>query len=119
MALRDMTGKDSPNAQGDSAGNDRLVIRANEVTDVIPDLDGDGHTKHLTENQTVVDREWDDDWVATEVTTGPPWQERFRRGVLLSAAALYGFHLDLTTDRPEELARGVDDLAVAAQSLAG
>ena len=34
-------------------------------------------------------------------------------------SALYGFHLDLATDRPEWLAVGVDDLARAAQSLAG
>jgi len=57
-----------------------------EPTDVIPDPPG--HTSHLTENQTVVDREWDDAWSATEVTTGPPWQERLRRGTLLSAGAL-------------------------------
>ena len=43
---------------------------------------------------------------------------RVRRIVTLVDSALYGFHLDLTTDRPEELARGVDDLAVAAQALA-
>jgi hypothetical protein len=59
-----------------------------EPTDVIPDRDATGHTRHLTENQTVVDREWDDAWSATEVTTGPPWQERLRRGTLLSAGAL-------------------------------
>jgi hypothetical protein len=38
--------------------------------------------------------------------------------VTLVDSALYGFHLDLVTDRPEDLAKGVDDLAVAAQSLA-
>ena len=32
--------------------------------------------------------------------------------------ALFGFHLDLVTDRPQELARAIDDLAVAAQALA-
>lgn len=42
---------------------------------------------------------------------------RVQRIVTLVDSALYGFHLDLATDRPEELARGVDDLAVAAQSL--
>jgi len=47
----------------------------------------------------------------------PP--RRVRRIVTLVDSALYGFHLDLTTDRPEWLAIGVDDLAVAAQSLAG
>jgi AcrR family transcriptional regulator len=44
---------------------------------------------------------------------------RVARLVTLVDSALYGFHLDLTTDRPEELARGVDDLARAAQALAG
>ena len=44
---------------------------------------------------------------------------RVGRIVTLVDSALYGFHLDLATDRPDELARGVDDLAVAAQSLAG
>lgn len=43
---------------------------------------------------------------------------RVARVVTLVDTALYGFHLDLTTDRPDELARGVDDLALAAQSLA-
>jgi hypothetical protein len=59
-----------------------------EPTDVIPGPDGTGPTRQLTENQTVVDREWDDEWSATEVTTGPPWQERSRRGVLLAGTAL-------------------------------
>jgi AcrR family transcriptional regulator len=44
---------------------------------------------------------------------------KVRRVVTLVDSALYGFHLDLATDRPEELARGVDDLARAAQQLAG
>lgn len=44
---------------------------------------------------------------------------RVARIVKLVDSALYGFHLDLTTDRPEELTQGVDDLARAAQSLAG
>ena len=43
---------------------------------------------------------------------------RVSRIVTLVDSALYGFHLDLTTDRPDELARGVDDLARAAQALA-
>jgi AcrR family transcriptional regulator len=47
----------------------------------------------------------------------PP--RRVARIVTLVDSALYGFHLDLATDRPDELARGVDDLARAAQSLAG
>jgi AcrR family transcriptional regulator len=44
---------------------------------------------------------------------------RVSRIVTLVDSALYGFHLDLATDRPDELARGVDDLARAAQALAG
>lgn len=47
----------------------------------------------------------------------PP--RKVRRIVTLVDSALYGFHLDLATDRPESLALGVDDLARAAQSLAG
>ena len=43
---------------------------------------------------------------------------RVARIVTLVDSSLYGFHLDLATDRPDELARGVDDLAVAAQALA-
>jgi AcrR family transcriptional regulator len=46
----------------------------------------------------------------------PP--RRVARIVTLVDSSLYGFHLDLTTDRPAELARGVDDLAVAAQAIA-
>jgi AcrR family transcriptional regulator len=46
----------------------------------------------------------------------PP--RRVSRIVTLVDSALYGFHLDLTTDRPAELSRGVDDLAVAAQAIA-
>lgn len=52
------------------------------------------------------------------VRCGAP-RRRVRRIVTLVDSALYGFHLDLTTDRPDELARGVDDLARAAQALAG
>ncbi len=52
------------------------------------------------------------------VRSGAP-ARRAARIVTLVDSALYGFHLDLTTDRPEELARGVDDLARAAQALAG
>jgi AcrR family transcriptional regulator len=51
------------------------------------------------------------------VRCGAP-ARRVRRIVTLVDSALYGFHLDLATDRPEELARGVDDLAAAAQALA-
>ncbi|MFC4785468.1 TetR/AcrR family transcriptional regulator [Nocardioides sp. MAHUQ-72] len=52
------------------------------------------------------------------VRSGAP-PRRVVRVVTLVDSALYGFHLDLTTDRPEELARGVDDLARAAQTIAG
>ena len=52
------------------------------------------------------------------VRSGAP-PRRVARIVTLVDSALYGFHLDLATDRPDELARGVDDLARAAQSLAG
>lgn len=51
------------------------------------------------------------------VRSGAP-PERVGRIVTLVDSALYGFHLDLTTDRPDELARGVDDLARASQALA-
>jgi len=43
---------------------------------------------------------------------------RVERLVTLVDSALFGFHLDLVTDRPQELVRAVDDLAVAAQALA-
>lgn len=43
---------------------------------------------------------------------------RVARVVTLVDSALYGFHLDLATDKPHELARGVDDLARAAEALA-
>jgi AcrR family transcriptional regulator len=45
-------------------------------------------------------------------------RRRVARIVTLVDSALYGFHLDLTTDRPAELSRGVDDLAAAAQAIA-
>lgn len=51
------------------------------------------------------------------VRSGAP-VDRVGRIVTLVDSALYGFHLDLATDRPEELAQGVDDLARAARSLA-
>ena len=40
------------------------------------------------------------------------------RVVTLVDSSLFGFHLDLATDKPAELTRGVDDLAVAAAALA-
>ena len=47
--------------------------------------------------------------------SAPP--RRVARIVTLVDSALYGFHLDLIIDHPEELARGVDDLARAAEAL--
>ncbi|MGN6721394.1 MAG: TetR/AcrR family transcriptional regulator [Marmoricola sp.] len=44
--------------------------------------------------------------------------QRARRAVTLVDSALYGFFLDLVTDRPEELERGVNDLADAAHAVA-
>ncbi|WP_459983438.1 TetR/AcrR family transcriptional regulator [Nocardioides sp. AN3] len=44
--------------------------------------------------------------------------ERAQRIVTLVDSSLFGFQLDLATDRPEELAQGVDDLASAAAALA-
>jgi AcrR family transcriptional regulator len=43
---------------------------------------------------------------------------RGRRVATLVDSSLYGFFLDLVTDRPEELERGVNDLADAAHALA-
>jgi AcrR family transcriptional regulator len=51
------------------------------------------------------------------VRSGAP-PRRVARIVTLVDSALYGFHLDLATDRPEELARGIDDLGRAAEELA-
>jgi AcrR family transcriptional regulator len=51
------------------------------------------------------------------IRCGAP-QRRVGRLVTLVDSALYGFHLDLITDDPDELARGVDDLARAAEALA-
>lgn len=45
-------------------------------------------------------------------------QDRVGRVVALIDSSLYGFQLDLATDDPAELARGVDDLAAAAELLA-
>ncbi|GAA1971556.1 TetR/AcrR family transcriptional regulator [Nocardioides panacihumi] len=44
-------------------------------------------------------------------------EDRVERIVTLIDSSLFGFQLDLATDRPEELARGVDDLAAAAEAL--
>ena len=44
--------------------------------------------------------------------------DRAARVVTMIDSALYGFLLDLITERPEELDRGVEDLAAAAETLA-
>ena len=49
--------------------------------------------------------------------SGAP-SRRVARIATLVDSSLYGFHLDLATDSVDELARGVDDLARAAQALA-
>jgi len=46
-------------------------------------------------------------------------RQRVGRITRLVESALLGFHVDLATDTPEELARGGRDLADAAQGLAG
>jgi AcrR family transcriptional regulator len=51
------------------------------------------------------------------VRSGAP-DRRAARIATLVDSALYGFHMDLATDRPDELDLGVDDLAVAAEALA-
>jgi AcrR family transcriptional regulator len=51
------------------------------------------------------------------VRCGAP-RRRVERIVRLVDSALFGFHVDIATDRPAELARGVDDLALAAERLA-
>ena len=76
-----------------------------------------GHEPYLSDARASNER-----WAAALrdyfVRSGAPVR-RVRRVVTLVDSALYGFHLDLTTDRPEELARGVDDLARAAQAITG
>lgn len=75
-----------------------------------------GREPHLT-----VARESNERWTAAQreyfVRSGAP-PRLVGRIVTLVDSALFGFHLDLTTDRPEELTRGVDDLARAAQAIA-
>jgi AcrR family transcriptional regulator len=76
-----------------------------------------GSEPYLSETRAANDR-----WAAALrdylVRSGAP-ARRVGRVVTLVDSALYGFHLDLATDRPDELTRGVDDLAQAAQALAG
>jgi AcrR family transcriptional regulator len=74
-----------------------------------------GHEPYLSDARASNER-----WTAALrdyfVRSGAP-EERVARIVTLVDSALYGFHLDLTTDRPEELDLGVDDLACAAQTI--
>ena len=67
-------------------------------------------------------RDSNDRWAAAMkdwfVRCGAP-RHRVDRITRLVESALLGFHVDLTTDTPEELTRGVRDLADAAQALAG
>lgn len=50
------------------------------------------------------------------VCGAPP--DRAGRIITLVDSSLFGFHLDLATDRPDELAAGVADLAAAAGAIA-
>ena len=75
-----------------------------------------GSEPYLTEARASNDR-WSVALGAYLARSGAP-PRRVPRVVTLVDSALYGFHLDLATDRPEDLARGVDDLARAAQALA-
>lgn len=59
---------------------------------------------------------WRDALARYLVRCGAP-EDRVGRIVTLVDSSLFGFELDLATDRPEELARGVDDLAAAAAAL--
>lgn len=65
-------------------------------------------------------RESDEQWVLAMrsylIHCGAPLR-RVARITTLVDSGLYGFHMDLITGKPEELARGVSDLAKAAQSL--
>lgn len=76
-----------------------------------------GQEPYLSEARASNER-WADALADHLVDSGAP-RRRVARIVTLVDSALYGFHLDLATDRPEDLARGVDDLARAAQALAG
>ena len=75
-----------------------------------------GHEPHLS-----LARDANEQWAQALrdyfVRSGAP-ARRVVRLVNVVDSALYGFHLDLVTDRPDELAKGVDDLAVAVQALA-
>jgi len=60
---------------------------------------------------------WSDALEGYLVRCGAP-EAKVARIVTLVDSSLFGFHLDLTTDKPAELSRGIDDLADAAQTLA-
>ena len=75
-----------------------------------------GSEPYLSEARASNER-WSAALTGYVVRCGAP-AHRAARVVTLVDSSLYGFHLDLATDRPEELARGVDDLAHAAEALA-
>lgn len=75
-----------------------------------------GHEPYLSAARAS-NEQWSEALRRVLVGGGAP-ARRVARIATLVDSALYGFHLDLATDRPDELARGVDDLAVAAQALA-
>lgn len=75
-----------------------------------------GHEPYLSDARASNER-WTEALHSYFLRSGAP-ARRVKRIVTLVDSALYGFHLDLTTDRPDELSRGVDDLAAAAQALA-
>ncbi len=75
-----------------------------------------GHEPHLSLARDI-NEQWAQALRDYFVRSGAP-ARRVGRLVTMVDSALYGFHLDLVTDRPDELAKGVDDLAVAAQALA-
>ena len=75
-----------------------------------------GAEPYLSVVREVNDR-WSDALEAYLVRCGAP-QAKVERIVTLVDSSLFGFHLDLTTDKPDYLSRGIDDLADAAQTLA-
>src|SRR3954464_7887857 len=68
-----------------------------------------GHEPYLTDARESNER-WAEALRAYFRRSGAP-PRRVARIVTLVDSALYGFHLDLTTDRPDELGRGLYDLA--------
>ena len=100
------------------------------TTDVLHPDDAAPHTRQLTEEQTLVDRErhrpeidaWADesseDWSLLEVSNDVPWRERLRRGVLLvvGGAGLRGARVGVPLVR---LARPGPPHLAAAERVAG